>query len=391
MNANYQTILLESLNKLLNKPKKTLKGACNELKKSYKENTALFEYLPILFEDKNTKNTVDNLNDIVLAEIIKILEPLRKKSYEIFSPFISQKNFNDGQIIEQMQKILLSSIEPNSIILKFFNIIEPLIEDKSPKYRIKIKLYILVPNTYAQLYDELSKEYSLFPKDISDFYAIMNINNYTEMIKGYIDLKKKKNINDGKLDNEQRITVLENTVKKFELQFESLKSDVGRLKANIYKINFRDSIKLFLDDLMSSLNIFNPNSTHSMKIEELTKKINSLTSGLNENEKKCADILLKILEHLKTLNQEGDDLSHYFNNLGFDIKALPDEIKKKYLKYNNNSTNYEPMLLVASSLGDFIKEKEEEAIAEFFKDIKSCKKSQSELIDSIKRYSKLIF
>ncbi len=185
---------------------------------------------------------------------------------------------------------------------------------------------------------------------------------------------------------------------KFELQFneqntkiESLKSDVGRLKANIYKINFRDSIKSFLDDLMSSLNIFNPNSTHSMKIEELTKKINSLTSGLNENEKKCADILLKILEHLKTLNQEGDDLSHYFNNLGFDIKALPDEIKKKYLKYNNNSTNYEPMLLVASSLGDFIKEKEEEAIAEFFKDIKSCKKSQSELIDSIKRYSKLIF
>ena len=65
-------------------------------------------------------------------------------------------------------------------------------------------------------------------------------------------------------------------MKSFEFQFngqnakiESLKFDLGRLKTNLYKINFRDAIKSFIDDLMSSLNIYNPNSTHSMKIEEL--------------------------------------------------------------------------------------------------------------------------
>ena len=47
----------------------------------------------------------------------------------------------------------------------------------------------------------------------------MNINKYTEIIKGYIKLKKKKNINDGKLDNEQRLTVLENTLKNINAKF----------------------------------------------------------------------------------------------------------------------------------------------------------------------------
>ena len=48
----------------------------------------------------------------------------------------------------------------------------------------------------------------------------MNINNYTEMIKAYINLKKKKNTNDGDLDHEQRLTVLENTLKNVTANFE---------------------------------------------------------------------------------------------------------------------------------------------------------------------------
>ena len=51
-------------------------------------------------------------------------------------------------------------------------------------------------------------------------------------------------------------------MQSFEFQFngqnakiESLKFDLGRSKANIYKINFRDAIKSFIDNLMSSLKI----------------------------------------------------------------------------------------------------------------------------------------
>ena len=89
------------------------------------------------------------------------------------------------------------------------------------------------------------------------------------------------------------------------------------------------------------------------------KKINKMVEGLQSNEKKYAIHLMNFLDYLYDKLQKGNDLSHYFNNIGFNKENLPDKLKQKFSEYSNGDKNYNYATLVMASYdSDKIDEKE---------------------------------
>ena len=126
-------------------------------------------------------------------------------------------------------------------------------------------------------------------------------------------------------------------------------NDIENLKDDLYKINLRDSIKDFIDDLLWTFNIYIENANISTKINEIKKKINIIIMGLQSKEKKYAILLMNFLDFLYDKLQKGNDLSHYFNNIGFKKENLPDKIKQKFSEYSNGDKRYNYASLVLAS------------------------------------------
>ena len=328
MSDNIQKTLLNALNNIIGTKKKTIYGVSKSLRDKY-PNADFFE----------------KINDFTI------------KAFEFFLGCVKGKIYEDNKIVVEKFSEIINSIPTDSLVMKYINIIKPLIEMLDKITQIKMKLYIMIPNAYNFFYSEISKVYDLFPKNPVDFYSYSKIKENTETIKGFVE-KNKKNFYSLSAMNDQILKIQLDLAEKYEelklknnetnLKYEELKLNNNetnlkyeelnskyeglnskyeglnlkyeRLQNNLYLINFRDSIKSFLDELMEALNIFNPNSSsHTMKIEEIKTKINQLINDFEEEEKKCALLLIDILDKLKTINKNSDDLSHYFNNLGFDI------------------------------------------------------------------------
>ena len=409
MSYKIQNDLLNVLNTISDSKKKTIYGASTSLIKKY-PNASIFEFILILSYNKDIEIN-DQLKSLSTLNFYNEITNFKIKAYTLFIDFIKGTKFEDNNKVVEKLSELINSIRHDSIVLKYINIIKPLIEGLNKKTQLKMKLYIMIPNTYNIFYSEISKECDIFPKNASDFYSFSNIKNNTEAIKLFVE----KNKNNYMALNEKISEIQSDLNRKYEelklknneinlkyeelklenketnLKYEELNLKYNRLQQNLYQINFRDSIKSFLDELMAALNIFNPtSSSHTMKIDQIKIKINSLIKGLKDEEKKCADLLIKILDYLKTLNIQGDDLSHYFNNLGFDIDLLPKEVKEKYLLYGNGKTDYDCISLVAASLNGYIEEKEQKVLNQFLHDIYPKFKKNEEIIASIKMHSKLL-
>ena len=441
MSDNIQKTLLHALNNIIGTKKKTIYGVSKSLRDKY-PNAAIFEFISILSYNQG-KEIIEQLKSISLLDFFEKITDFKIKAFEFFLGCVKGKIYEDNKIVVEKFSEIINSIPTDSLVMKYINIIKPLIEMLDKITQIKMKLYIMIPNAYNFFYSEISKVYDLFPKNPVDFYSYSKIKENTETIKLFVEKNKKKFLSLSAM-NEQILKIQLDLAEKYEelklknneanlkyeelklknnetnLKYEELKLNNNetnlkyeelnskyeglnskyeglnlkyeRLQNNLYLINFRDSIKSFLDELMEALNIFNPNSSsHTMKIEEIKTKINQLINDFEEEEKKCALLLIDILDKLKTINKNSDDLSYYFNNLGFDIELLPNNVKEKYLLFKKGNNNYDVISLVTASLGGYIKENEQHVLNQFLHDIYPIRKSPDEIKFSIKEHSKKLF
>ena len=406
MSYNIQKTLLNALNNIIGTKKKTIYGVCKSLRDKY-PNAAIFEFISILSFNQGNE-IIEQLKSISILDFFEIITNFKIKTFEFFLGCIEGKIYEDNKIVVEKFSEIINTIPTNSIVMKYINIIKPLIEMLDKITQIKMKLYIMIPNAYNKFYSEISKVCDLFPKNPVDFYSYSKIKDNTETIKAFAEKNK---------TNFYSLSAMNDTISKIQLdlaekyeelklknnetnlkyeglnsKYEGLNSKYERLQNNLYLINFRDSIKSFLDELMETLNIFNPNSSsHTMKIEEIKTKINQLIKDFKEEEKRCAILLLNILDKLKAINKNSDDLSHYFNNLGFDIELLPKKVKEKYLLYKKANNNYDVISLVTASLDGYIKENEQQVLDQFLHDIYPIHKTPEEIKISLKEHSKKLF
>ena len=420
--ADPVTKLLKILNSFpeIGKAYKTLYGASQRLLNMH-PNSTVFEYISILSYNKE-KELLEQLNEIYLGNFYQDITNFKFKAFQCFIDCIDKKRHLENEYVNQKILDLIGEISSSSFVLKYIKMIEPLIKEKDNIYQTKIKLLVMIPNNFHKLYSEMSKEFHSFPDSVIDFYSFNKINDNYDSFQKLSKEKKNaingddntknlkeeflsfKNIVNNRFDSLQK----ENSEIKIELKTvkekyenlkekcEKLKEKCEKLKENIYQINFRDTIKSFLDKLMETLNIFNYNLTLSMKITSIKEKLNNLSCGLKNNEKKCVNILIDILDHLYTANQTGDNFSHFFNNLGFDIENLPQKVKEKYLLYTNINTGYDDVSLIISSLNGLITEKQEKIMNLFLKKIISQplrgnpQERKNEIIECIKSHSNLL-
>ncbi len=406
--------LLKALNSFpeINKGFKTLYGVSKRLLDKY-PNSVIFEFISILSYNKG-EELLEQLNTIYLGDFYKDVANFKYKAFQFFIDCIEIKRHLENEYVAQKVLELIGQINADSFILKYTKMIEPLIKDKPIIYQTKIKLLVMIPNNFNKLHLEMLKEFPSFPDSIIDFYSYSKIKNNTDT---FLKIANEKNniINSDdnieSCDNIENLrkellslkTIVKNNNTNLQKELKIVKDDnktlfekYDKLREQLYMINFRDSIKSFLDELMEALNLFNYNLSISMKIEEIKTKMKNLCSGLNDTDKKCAIILVKILDHLKSLNKSGDDFSHYFNNIGFSVENLPEKVKKKYLVYTNGNENCNNASLVVSSLNGLIPEAEEEVMNSFLKQIisrpknKNSQENTKEIIESIKTYSNLL-
>jgi len=406
--------LLKALNSFpeIDNKFKTLYGVSKRLLNKY-PNSIIFEFISILSYNKE-KELLEQLNKNYLGNLYQDVTNFKYKAFQFFIDCIEIKRHLENEYVAQKVLELIGQINADSFILKYTKMIEPLIKDKPIIYQTKIKLLVMIPNNFNKLHLEMLKEFPSFPDSIIDFYSFSKIKNNTDT---FIKIAQEKNYIISADDNKESCDNIENLRKEFlsfktnllkELQYlqkelqivkddnKTLFEKYEKLREQLYKINFRESIKSFLDELMEALNLFNYNLSISMKIEEIKTKMKNLCSGLNDADKKCAIILIKILDHLISLNKSDDDFSHYFNNIGFSIENLPEKIKKKYLVYTNGNENCNNASLVVSSLNGLIPEAEEKVMNLFLKQIISLPKNKNsqentkEIIESIRTYSNLL-
>ena len=90
------------------------------------------------------------------------------------------------------------------------------------------------------------------------------------------------------------------------------------------------------------------------------KKINIIIKELRnkEKKKKNAILLMDFLDYLYAKLQKGNDLPHYFNNIGFKTENLPDKIKERFSEFSNGEQKFNYVSLVLASYdSDKIQEK----------------------------------
>ena len=412
INTTISNQLLEELKTLTIKKKFNSLYEISEYLKEKKENTIIFDYIGILSYTEDI---------LAYKEFEKLLIPkfgqeMNKITEEILTFFIScvkDKKYTENNYVSSgILQIISDKTSINSIIRKYFDMVEPLIKDKKNEEKAKIKLLILNPLNFERLYKEISANYFSFPSSIKDFYSYANLETNTSDIKNFVEKKKEKDNNNNEMNT--MLNDLKNEVKtikqvlnvtldenkdikirlgKVENQLIEKENDIQNLKKDLYKINLRDSIKDFIDDLLWSFDIYISNANIQTKINEIKKKINKMIVDLQDEEKKYAFHLINFLDYLYEKLQEGNDISHYFNNIGFNKENLPDQIKQKFLEYSNGDKKYNyASLVMASYDSDKIEEKEKKILNLVIKTIigidkKNGQQRMKDIVNCFKLYS----
>ena len=412
INTTISNQLLEELKTLTIKKKFNSLYEISEYLKEKKENTIIFDYIGILSYTEDI---------LAYKEFKKLLIPkfgqeMNKITEEILTFFIScvkDKKYTENNYVSSgILQIISDKTSINSIIRKYFDMVEPLIKDKKNEEKAKIKLLILNPLNFERLYKEISANYFSFPSSIKDFYSYANLETNTSDIKNFVEKKKEKDNNNNEMNT--MLNDLKNEVKtikqvlnvtldenkdikirlgKVENQLIEKENDIQNLKKDLYKINLRDSIKDFIDDLLWSFDIYISNANIQTKINEIKKKINKMIVDLQDEEKKYAFHLINFLDYLYEKLQEGNDISHYFNNIGFNKENLPDQIKQKFLEYSNGDKKYNyASLVMASYDSDKIEEKEKKILNLVIKTIigidkKNGQQRMKDIVNCFKLYS----
>ena len=246
------------------------------------------------------------------------------------------QNFEKNDIIVQGIKAIIGNLNPSSLIKKYISLIDIIAKHFKDEDRILCGLLASNPFKYTELSFIVNANLNVspLPKTAVEFYSMnrysTNIQNFSKYSKGIDDISKLreellKRIN----EQDQKISSQIQTIDNLKAEVEQLKKDSKVTKNVLFKIQIRDVIKAFVNDLFWTLN---EQKKTLDDIDDVEKKLKQLAGNSNAG----VEMVMNLLKNLKTLKGSGDDGGHYINNIGFNENILPEEIRNEYDKLKKN-------------------------------------------------------
>ena len=253
-----------------------------------------------------------------------------KFSGDIYSFLNSNiKNFENNDIIIQGIKVIIGNLKPDSYIKKYISLIDIIAKHFNDENRILCDLLASNPFKYTELSFIVNANLNVspLPKTAVEFYAInrysTNIDNFSKYSKGIDDIAKLRE------ELLQKISEQNQAIDNLKLEVDQLKKESKDAKNVLFKIQIRDVIKAFVNDLFWTLN---EQKKILDNIDDVETKLKQLAGNSNDG----VEMVVNLLKNLKTLKDSGDDGGHHINNIGFSEDILPEEIRNEYAKLKKN-------------------------------------------------------
>lgn len=253
-----------------------------------------------------------------------------KFSGDIYSFLNSNiKNFENNDIIIQGIKVIIGNLKPDSYIKKYISLIDIIAKHFNDENRILCDLLASNPFKYTELRFIVNENLNVspLPKTAVEFYSInrysTNIDKFSKHSKGIDDIAKLRE------ELLQKISEQNQAIDNLKLEVDQLKKESKDAKNVLFKIQIRDVIKAFVNDLFWTLN---EQKKTLDNINDVEKKLKQLEGNSNDG----VEMIVNLLKNLKTLKDSGDDGGHHINNIGFSEDILPEEIRNEYAKLKKN-------------------------------------------------------
>ena len=253
-----------------------------------------------------------------------------KFSGDIYSFLNSNiKNFENNDIIIQGIKVIIGNLKPDSYIKKYISLIDIIAKHFNDENRILCDLLASNPFKYTDLRFIVNENLNVspLPKTAVEFYSInrysTNIDKFSKYSKGIDDIAKLRE------ELLQKISEQNQAIDNLKLEVDQLKKESKDAKNVLFKIQIRDVIKAFVNDLFWTLN---EQKKTLDNIDDVEKKLKQLEGNSNDE----IEMIVNLLKNLKTLKDSGDDGGHHINNIGFSEDILPEEIRNEYAKLKKN-------------------------------------------------------
>ena len=253
-----------------------------------------------------------------------------KFSGDIYSFLNSNiKNFENNDIIIQGIKVIIGNLKPDSYIKKYISLIDIIAKHFNDENRILCDLLASNPFKYTDLRFIVNENLNVspLPKTAVEFYSInrysTNIDKFSKYSKGIDDIAKLRE------ELLQKISEQNQAIDNLKLEVDQLKKESKDAKNVLFKIQIRDVIKAFVNDLFWTLN---EQKKTLDNINDVETKLKQLAGNSNDG----VEMVVNLLKNLKTLKDSGDDGGHHINNIGFSEDILPEEIRNEYAKLKKN-------------------------------------------------------
>ena len=238
-----------------------------------------------------------------------------KFSGDIYSFLNSNiKNFENNDIIIQGIKVIIG---------KYISLIDIIAKHFNDENRILCDLLASNPFKYTELRFIVNENLNVspLPKTAVEFYSInrysTNIDKFSKHSKGIDDIAKLRE------ELLQKISEQNQAIDNLKLEVDQLKKESKDAKNVLFKIQIRDVIKAFVNDLFWTLN-------------EQKKTLDNINDVETKLKQLGVEMVVNLLKNLKTLKDSGDDGGHHINNIGFSEDILPEEIRNEYAKLKKN-------------------------------------------------------
>ena len=253
-----------------------------------------------------------------------------KFSGDIYSFLNSNiKNFENNDIIIQGIKVIIGNLKQDSYIKKYISLIDIIAKHFNDENRILCDLLASNPFKYTELRFIVNENLNVspLPKTAVEFYSInrysTNIDKFSKHSKGIDDIAKLRE------ELLQKISEQNQAIDNLKLEVDQLKKESKDAKNALFKIQIRDVIKAFVNDLFWTLN---EQKKTLDNINDVETKLKQLAGNSNDG----VEMVVNLLKNLKTLKDSGDDGGHHINNIGFSEDILPEEIRNEYAKLKKN-------------------------------------------------------
>ena len=260
-----------------------------------------------------------------------------KFSGDIYSFLNSNiKNFENNDIIIQGIKVIIGNLKPDSYIKKYISLIDIIAKHFNDENRILCDLLASNPFKYTELRFIVNENLNVspLPKTAVEFYSInrysTNIDNFSKYSKRIDDISKLREELLQKISEQnQKISSQSQAIDNLKAEVDQLKKESKDAKNVLFKIQIRDVIKAFVNDLFWTLN---EQKKTLDNINDVETKLKQLAGNSNDG----VEMVVNLLKNLKTLKDSGDDGGHHINNIGFSEDILPEEIRNEYAKLKKN-------------------------------------------------------